>query len=143
MTGNTASSKTFRSGVSGGLVGFLLFIDAVMVLPVVCIDFSWKAFLIPTVMIMVSIWFLFTIKYTTSGTRLIVKCAHITLSECDIMKITRITPTRTILSAPASSFDRLQIDMIKGSPLVVSPKDKEGFIQELRRINPEIACNRL
>ena len=56
----------------------------------------------------------------------------------DIMKMTRIAPTRSIISAPAASLDRLAISRERGESVIVSPKDKKAFVNELIRINPKI-----
>ena len=53
--------------------------------------------------------------------------------------IREVRPTTNPLSAPALSLDRLRIDYEEGGrvrSLLVSPKDKEGFLQELRDAVP-------
>ena len=50
------------------------------------------------------------------------------LKSIDIKSIRKIEETNTIISASANSFDRL----------VVSPENKEQFIEDLLAINPEI-----
>lgn len=50
--------------------------------------------------------------------------------------ITNIAPSRNPLSSPALSLDRLRIDYGRGQQLLISPRDKEGFltaIDEARR----------
>ena len=49
-------------------------------------------------------------------------------------QITSVTPTRTLLSSPAMSLDRLKIEYGKPRPMIVSPADKDGF---LRPIGPD------
>lgn len=46
-------------------------------------------------------------------------------------QITSVTPTRTLLSAPAMSLDRLKIEYGKLRPMIVSPADKEGFLKAI------------
>lgn len=61
-----------------------------------------------------------------------------------IDKITEVKKTRSILSAPGLSFDRIAIKfsdkkILKSSmPLEISPKDRDGFIIKLKEINPNI-----
>jgi hypothetical protein len=53
--------------------------------------------------------------------------------------IREVRPTRNPISAPACSLDRLQIDYEVGGRsrwLLVSPKDKEGFLRALRDAIP-------
>jgi hypothetical protein len=51
--------------------------------------------------------------------------------------IERVRPTRTILSAPALSLDRLEVSGGFGS-IVVSPQDKAGFVRALKRVAPQL-----
>ncbi len=47
--------------------------------------------------------------------------------------ITDVTPTRNPLSSPALSMDRLRISYGKRKFILVSPEDKEGFVNALQR----------
>lgn len=51
-----------------------------------------------------------------------------------------VQPTRSILSSPALSLDRLRIDYGSGGCILVSPADKAGFLGEInaRRSNPSV-----
>lgn len=58
--------------------------------------------------------------------------------EININDITRIEPTHNPLSSPALSLDRLKIYYMKDgrvATVMISPKDKEGFLNMLRN-NP-------
>ena len=46
-------------------------------------------------------------------------------------QITSVTPTRTLLSSPAMSLDRLKIEYGKLRPMIVSPADKDGFLRAI------------
>ena len=48
-----------------------------------------------------------------------------------IDQITSVTPTRTLLSSPAMSLDRLKIEYGKLRPMVVSPADMKGFLRAI------------
>lgn len=48
-----------------------------------------------------------------------------------IDQITSVTPTRTLLSSPAMSLDRLRIEYGKLRPMIVSPDDKDGFLKAI------------
>jgi Bacterial PH domain len=54
-----------------------------------------------------------------------------------IAEIRSITPTRSALSSPALSLDRLRIEY-GGKAIMVSPVDRRRFIESLRAINPAI-----
>ena len=55
-----------------------------------------------------------------------------------IRDIRSIMPTRSALSSPALSLDRLQIDYANKS-ILVSPEDRDRFIAALRSVNPAIS----
>jgi hypothetical protein len=54
-----------------------------------------------------------------------------------IAEIRSITPTRSALSSPALSLDRLRIEY-GGKAIMVSPEDPRRFLDSLRAINPAI-----
>ena len=55
-----------------------------------------------------------------------------------IDQIRRITETNNPLSAPATSLDRLAISYNNGDTVLISPKDKSAFINDLVRVNSNI-----
>jgi len=62
-------------------------------------------------------------------------------SRKDIMKMTRISKTRSIMSAPASSLKRIRIDYMESrffNEIVISPYQQDDFIAELKKINNAI-----
>ena len=79
-----------------------------------------------------------TTYYTIDGNELKVRSGFIINITIDINKITKIIPTRSILSSPAVSIDRLEIFYNKYDSVLVSPKDKAGFIAGLKRLNEGI-----
>ena len=79
-----------------------------------------------------------TTYYIIDGNQLKVRSGFIINITIDINKITKIVPTRSILSSPAVSLDRLEIFYNKYDSVLVSPKDKEGFIAGLKAVNAGI-----
>jgi hypothetical protein len=56
----------------------------------------------------------------------------------DIFKITKIEKTNSILSSPALSLDRIRIRYNKYDEVLISPKVKKEFVDELLKVNPTI-----
>ena len=77
-------------------------------------------------------------KYIIEGDKLVVKDGFSTNIKIEIDKIKKITETYSILSSPAASIDRLEILYNKFDSVLISPKDKSGFIANLCKINPTI-----
>jgi len=76
-------------------------------------------------------------RYKIDGNLLRIYVLVFQYRPIDITAITQIKETNNPLSAPAASLDRLKIKHSKGC-MLISPKDKQGFIASLQRINPNI-----
>ena len=74
-------------------------------------------------------WLVLTTKYTVTQDTLLVQSGpfrwRIAKSE-----ITQIVPSKSMLSSPALSLDRLRIDYAAGrKSVLISPQDQEGFLK--------------
>ena len=76
--------------------------------------------------------------YQIDGQVLRVRAGFLINQSIAIEHITKITETRNPISSPANSLDRLDIAYNRYDSVLVSPKDKEGFIAALQAINPAI-----
>lgn len=78
-------------------------------------------------------------NYTVRGDgSLKVRCGFFVNLLVDINTIRKIETTKSILSSPALSFDRLEVFYNKFDSVIISPKNKEEFIAQLQNINPAI-----
>ncbi len=110
-----------------------------IVVAVLVINAVWPGLFICGVVILLLInIYTGTFYKITPDNKLLVKCGVLETVGIDIMKIESIRQTRDLLGAPALSFDRIVITY-RGGQVVVSPKNKEGFISDLRRINAKIS----
>ena len=76
--------------------------------------------------------------YVIEGDTLLVRSGVIKW-RVPIGDIRSITPTRSVASAPALSLDRLRIEY-GNRVILVSPEEKQRFIEALRAINPAIVA---
>jgi hypothetical protein len=81
---------------------------------------------------------LLTTYYVISGDKLIIKSGLFFNLNLNIEDIKRISETDDLVSSPALSTDRLEILYNKFDVVLISPKDKQGFIEELGKLNPQI-----
>jgi hypothetical protein len=72
-----------------------------------------------------------TTAYTVSDDSLVVRWGPFR-STTTLHTIYKIRPTRTLLSAPALSLDRIEVLARSGPSAIVSPADKEGFVQAIQ-----------
>lgn len=82
----------------------------------------------------------FGTKYTLTDSQLYVD-SGLSTQTIELTDITHITPTRSMTSAPALSLDRLEINYQKTS-ILISPKDKSRFYQEIQARNPKIVIDK-
>jgi hypothetical protein len=76
------------------------------------------------------LWLLYSTHYTLGQGQLVVRSGPFTW-RITIADITSVTPTSNPLSSPALSMDRLRIEYGKGASLMISPRDKNRFLNDL------------
>ena len=106
------------------------------ILPILFID-TIVGFLILLLIVGFESAILCGIRYTVSDDILTVSCCTIKSGFCKINDIESITATRNMISAPASTLDRLEIKLNSGS-MIISPKNKEQFMALLIKENSQI-----
>jgi hypothetical protein len=129
--------KTFYpTKVSATLVFIISGIVGCTLIPLI-INSKWIALFIDLLIYPIVLYLMLSIKYEINDSQLII---HQAMGKIiiDINTIKSIEPTHTILSAPASSLDRLRISYNKYDDIIISPRRKEEFIRQLQSINPQI-----
>ena len=76
--------------------------------------------------------------YTVDGNVLCIKSPLILPITIDIDNIQKIQETRDPMSSPAGSLDRLEISYGKTDRVLISPKCKKEFLDQMRVLKPEI-----
>ena len=84
-------------------------------------------------------WGVSSPSYTVTDDLLEVRCMWLT-ELIPLGSVRSLHPTRSLLSAPALSLDRIELVHTTGRTLV-SPRDREGFVASLRRRNPAITVH--
>ena len=79
-----------------------------------------------------------TIYQITEDKKLRVRFSFLSKVDIDISKIKTVKKIRTVLAAPAPSFDRIEVTYNTYDSVVISPKNKNDFAQHLKEINPNI-----
>ena len=73
---------------------------------------------------------IFPIRYEINADQLIIRSGMIQRSV-SLENIRGVQPSMNPLSAPALSIHRLEVECDRLYPLLISPKDREGFLEEL------------
>ena len=107
-----------------------------VLLPVIIFKI-WIGLIIILALAVFLIHLFLTTDYTIIGNDLIIKCGVLYKSIIKINNITELKESNNILSSPAASLDRIAI-YYDNTFILVSPKDKFGFIDNLIKLNPRI-----
>jgi hypothetical protein len=98
----------------------------------------WWALLPLMLAVAVFVWLLASTSYAFEGTTLRVRSGPFRW-RIPLEQIFAVGETDSVRSAPAMSMDRLEIRFADGDRMLVSPRDKAGFLAELRRQAPQLA----
>jgi len=74
-----------------------------------------------------------SIKYKIDGENL-----QVWWKKIDIKSIKKIYATNNPLSSPALSLDRIAVVYNQVDEILISPKERKAFVEELLKINPNI-----
>lgn len=78
------------------------------------------------------------LRYIIDEDTLTIHCGFLYKKSIPIHAIKRVEESRSPLSSPAASLDRLEIIYNKFDSILISPKEKKAFIEELIKRNPDI-----
>ncbi|QAZ39911.1 hypothetical protein C1M51_11070 [Methylibium sp. Pch-M] len=133
----------FRSKVDAWLLVVLLAGAAAVVVAALHTLRMGAGWFIPLVLVLMGaglpVWLLVSTRYTVASGNLAIRSGPF-VWRIVARDIIDITSTRSALSSPALSLDRIRIDYRSGQlprSVLVSPKDKAGFVSALRAAQAE------
>ena len=101
----------------------------------------WSGLIIVLSVAFFIIFIFLTTYYQIDGRTLKIRCGLFSTLKIDIDTIRRMSETNNRISSPAFSLDRLEIKYQKDRKIdtvMISPKDKDGFIKMITQLNPTI-----
>lgn len=90
------------------------------------------------------LWLIYPLYYQITADVLLIRCGPLRWN-IPLIAITEIQPTHNPLSAPALSLDRLLIryrEKGQSTFVLISPKDRDAFLDEIARVTPNIVVDR-
>lgn len=129
--------QVFRSRIDWWIAAILI---AIVLTPLFAMPMKGANFILEAVISLLVLSTFHTVYVIKEG-KLRVWVGFIRLANKDIQQVQSVLRTSSILSAPALSLDRLLITFANGDRLVISPKDRDGFIAALRAVNEHIATD--
>jgi hypothetical protein len=131
-TANLTMVSTYSSKIDVWLAAVVT-LGAIVAAAVAPIPGKW-AIVLPILLIGVALpaWIFLATRYTLTQTDLLVRSGPFRWLV-PLRAIDRVVPTRCPLSSPALSLDRLRIDYGGGRSIMISPRARETFLQDLHR----------
>lgn len=129
---------TYPSKISYGMIFFLCVLFGYIAYDTLKDSFDIITLVIILLPLLICLYIFNSIKYTITENQLVIHSGFFFKQNVDISTIKSIRKTNNIISAPAASFDRLEITYNNFDSVIVSPKNKEQFINDLLKINPKI-----
>lgn len=141
--------KIYNSKI-GWIVPFVIVITVIacFIGPLIDGEAYWVGMLLAFILLVFEIIMFASVKYQIRDDMLGVRNFIYRWEWFPIDKISEAKKTHSILSGASLSFDRIAIrfsdrKILKSSmPLEISPKDPDGFLADLKAINPSIAIRR-
>lgn len=130
--------KKYKSKISWKLIAFLAVMFSFIGFEVVTNPINWLALMVLLLCLLFIIHLFTSISYTIIEDELKVKAGFLVNTKIPISSIHKIKETNNLISSPAASLDRLEIFYGKYDSIIISPLDKNEFIQDLLKINPNI-----
>jgi hypothetical protein len=132
-----SDSKVYPSKVGLELLIPVLLISGAGIVPVIK-DGDWIKLVVPIGILILFIAVLYSISYEIKGEVLVVKSFFWFKKVIPIASVTGIEETYNPISAPAASLKRLEIRYDRFNSIIISPKDRMGFITHLKELSPAI-----
>ncbi len=79
-----------------------------------------------------------TTAYTIEGENLTIKAGFLFRQTIDMKQIRKLTEITYWVSAPATFIDRIEISYNKFDSVMISAKDKKGFINAITYLHPRV-----
>lgn len=129
--------KKYPSKISYGLLSIILIVLIGSTIPLLSSP-VWTGLIINLLLLLFVAHIFSNTYYLIDGKFLLVKSGFIINKKIDIEMVKSIKETSSLISAPALSFDRLEVNWGKYTGIVISPKEKHEFIEHMTSINPQI-----
>lgn len=131
-------SKVYKSKIGVELVIPLIIVFGTLLFLVLSDKPSWSGLAILLAVIFFIIHLFMTTYYEINGHRLTIRCGFLFNKTIDINSIKKLSETNNPFSSPATSMDRIEISYSEYDSVVISPKEKKEFINNIQSLNPSV-----
>ncbi len=140
MQSPESASIVYRSEITWWLLIAVAVVFTGICAWIIALDFKVFLFALPALAMCAWVYYnIFTgTRYTIEGDILHIKCGVFINDRVKIANIKSIAKTRSVLSGPALSTDRIMLTVSRRDKIFISPCDRACFIRRLLLINPNI-----
>ena len=131
----------YKSKIDFGIVLIIVLIMGLSALPMFIGSVSWFGLFVLSGVTIFIIYVFAATFYEIEDNTLYIRSGWSKPIEIDISTIVKIQKKNNILSAPATSFDRLEIEYDKRKKIMISPKMKKDFLSKIKELNPQVIIN--
>ena len=128
--------KTYKSKIGIGLVLILVIIFGSVGYIIANTVYNLPPILVTSAFFV--LYLFLSTYYTIENEILNVRSGFLINMKINVNSIYKIVKSNSIMSAPAASLDRLKITYQQNQIVVISPKNKQDFVNELKSINTKI-----
>lgn len=139
--------KIYKSKISYGFLGaiFILF-GTLSYFSITNNHSSLKSIilvnLIHVIVFLFLLYIFYSIRYTIQNSILKIECGFIFKKKINIDDISSVSKTSSLLSSPAASItDRIVLKFGTYDSIIISPKKKMEFVDDLLKVNSNIKNN--
>lgn len=135
-------TTTHQSKISYGILAFIFILFYGPLIPYV-INGKFNSTILSAIGLLTLsfafvVYLFFKTSYTINDKQLHIKCGPFSYQPIAITDIKEISNTNSIIASPAPSFDRIAIMYNEHARIIISPKDKKSFVDDLKDVNPDI-----
>ena len=131
-------SKIDRKLAAIGLAAPLVAVVALVASPKAA-GTPWLPMILMALVAVLIVWVVLSTYYEFRGDMLVAHAGPLSW-RVPLKEIASVRESNSMRSGPALSMDRLEITYGDGRVLLISPRDKQGFLSALRHRAPTVSC---
>ncbi len=131
----------YKSKIDIGLILIVFCIIAISTVPMFVPEIVWLGIVIDLTVILIFLNIIYGTAYIIEEDMLTIRCGIFINKTIDIHDIVEVNKTKDMQSSPALSFDRIRLKLKNKETVMISPKDRDGFINEICSINNKVCVH--
>lgn len=128
----------YKSKIDIGLILIVFCIIAISTVPMFVPEIAWLGIIIDLTVILIFLNIIYGTAYIIEEDMLTIRYGIFINKTIDIHDIVEVNKTKDMESSPALSLDRIRLKLKNKETVMISPKDRDGFINKICSINNKV-----